>query len=80
MKPMATVRAASGAARFTVVAWTVIIPALAGMLVGLWIGTSGHGTATPHPVPFSCQKLLASLAPVDGGGQIAPLCGQPVTP
>jgi hypothetical protein len=31
---------------------------------------------TYHPVPFSCSQEAQTLAPIDAGGQIAPLCGQ----
>jgi hypothetical protein len=34
----------------------------------------------PEPLPFDCSSELASLAPIDGGKQIAPLCGQTTAP
>ncbi len=60
-------------ARFMVVAWAVIIPALLGTLAGLWIGTSGgRRHAAPHPTPFSCASILAA----GQGAAIYPLCNQ----
>jgi hypothetical protein len=75
----ATSRAAPGAARLTVVAWAAIIPALAGILFGFWIGAQARSQAAHaahvHPAPWSCASELAKIAPVDGSGQIAPVCG-----
>lgn len=34
----------------------------------------------PSPAPWSCSSEMAQVAPVDGGGQIAPLCGATAYP
>jgi hypothetical protein len=60
-------------ARFMVVTWVVIIPALLGIVTGFWIsGASGRHHAIPHPAPFSCTKVLAA----GQGAAIYPLCNQ----
>lgn len=57
------------------VLWLLVFPALG---LGLFFGVFApgyHPQAHVHPQPFNCQSEMASLAAVDGGGQIAPLCG-----
>jgi energy-converting hydrogenase Eha subunit F len=62
-------------------AFVFLIPALFfGLLFGVFLPESHPSASTPHPVPFSCQSEMASLAPLDAGGQIAPLCGQAAYP
>jgi energy-converting hydrogenase Eha subunit F len=65
---------------FLAVLWLLIFPAL-GMGLYVTYATGYHPqVAHPHPVPFSCAQMAASLAPVDGGGQIAPMCDQAAYP
>jgi hypothetical protein len=55
--------------------WLIVFPALG---LGLYFGVyaPGYHPAPPGQAqPFSCSSEMASLAAVDGGGQIAPLCG-----
>jgi hypothetical protein len=34
-----------------------------------------HPHPAPAPLPFSCAQLNREYAPIDAGGQVAPLCG-----
>jgi hypothetical protein len=63
------------AGRFSVAVWAGL-PAIPVLIVVLVAAFSHHATPQPHPAPWSCASLVASLAPVDGGQQIAPVCGQ----
>ena len=65
-------------ARFRLWCWVVIISAILGVITGYVIGVNArpHTVKVPHPAPWSCAKVLADLAPINGGGSIAPACGQ----
>jgi len=65
-------------ARFTVACWTVIISLVLGIITGYAIGMSArpHPVKAYHPAPWSCASVLAKLSVIDGGGAIAPVCGQ----
>lgn len=56
---------------------TVIgMPAAFALLYFLWFAPHYHPPPPPdYRTTFSCQAVLASIAPVDGGGSIAPVCG-----
>ena len=53
--------------------WPLVSLAL---LVSMVAGCASNTTSPPaQPQPFSCSSEMSALAPVGGGGQIAPLCG-----
>jgi hypothetical protein len=59
----------------------VIFPVLTlALYFGVFAPNYHARTSTPQPASFSCGAELASLAALDAGRQIAPLCGQAVTP
>jgi hypothetical protein len=55
--------------------WLVIFPALFAVLCFCVCTPGSHRQPPSYPQPFSCASEMASLAAVDGGGTIAPLCG-----
>lgn len=61
---------------FVVVFWvSLLLFAVTVVWVAIAISPHPH-VPPPRPVPWSCEEELKKIALVDGGGQIAPVCGQ----
>ena len=45
-----------------------------------WLTAPQPQPVPPAPAPWSCAQALKDAALVDGGGQIAPLCGATPNP
>lgn len=62
--------------RFFLLMWLVVFPA-GGLAMFLWFSHDYHPSHfdPPQAPTYNCQSAAASLANIDAGGQIAPLCG-----
>ncbi len=61
---------------FVVAVWGTIVLVIVTIVTLACVLYTGPVKPPPAPAPWSCASVLAQIAPVDGGGQIAPVCGQ----